>query len=86
MVKGSLTKAEMKLSEKLWQVNWTMIFLILAVAVIGFGMLYSAAKGSMDPWASRQMTRFALGIIMMFACLRLIRKRDHLRKSSHATR
>ena len=67
MIKGSLTKAEMKLSEKLWQVNWTMIFLILAVAVIGFGMLYSAAKGSLDPWASRQMTRFALGIIMMFA-------------------
>lgn len=67
MIKGSLTKAEMKLSEKLWQINWTMIFLILAVAVIGFGMLYSAAKGSLDPWASRQMTRFALGIIMMFA-------------------
>ena len=67
MIKGSLTKTEMKLSEKLWQVNWTMVFLILAVAVIGFGMLYSAAKGSLDPWASRQMTRFALGIIMMFA-------------------
>ena len=67
MIKGSLTKAEMKLSEKLWQLNWTMIFLILAVAVIGFCMLYSAAKGSLDPWASRQMTRFALGIIMLFA-------------------
>lgn len=66
MIKGSITKTEMRLGEKLWQINWTMVFLISAVAVIGFGMLYSAAKGSFDPWANRQMTRFALGALMMF--------------------
>ena len=55
----------MTLAEKLWQVNWTMVVLIAAVACIGFAMLVSAANGSYEPWASRQIIRFAGGLVVM---------------------
>ncbi len=58
---------EMSLGEKLWQVNWGLVVLILMVAAIGVAMLYSAANGSMEPWASRQIARFAAGIVVFFA-------------------
>jgi rod shape determining protein RodA len=51
--------------DKLRQVNVGLIFLIAVVSSIGFGMLYSAAGGAWDPWASRQMIRFAIGIVLM---------------------
>ena len=63
----SFANSEMRIVEKLGQINWTMVLLILAVAFIGFAMLYSAAKASFDPWASRQMLRFAVGLFLMFA-------------------
>jgi rod shape determining protein RodA len=51
--------------DKLRQVNVGLIFLIAVVSSIGFGMLYSAAGGSWDPWASRQMIRFVIGVVLM---------------------
>lgn len=51
--------------DKLRQVNIGLIVLITVVSSIGFGMLYSAAGGSWDPWASRQMIRFVIGIGLM---------------------
>jgi rod shape determining protein RodA len=66
MIRSSLTNHEMPLREKLWQINWTMVLLIIAIAFIGFAMLYSAAKGNIDPWASRQMGRFGIGLARMF--------------------
>ncbi|HTY69059.1 MAG TPA: rod shape-determining protein RodA [Alphaproteobacteria bacterium] len=51
--------------EKLRQVNVGLIFLIAVVSSIGFGTLYSAAGGSWDPWASRQMIRFVVGVVLM---------------------
>ncbi len=57
----------MTLSEKLWQVNWLLILLICGISSIGFAMLYSAANGSFDPWASRQMIRFGVGCVIMLA-------------------
>lgn len=56
---------EMRITERLWQINWSMILLICGVAVIGFAMLFSAANGSLDPWASRQMIRFAIGLCIL---------------------
>ncbi len=67
MKRTSLGNPEMRLVEKLGQINWTMVLLILAVAFIGFAMLYSAAKASFDPWASRQILRFVIGLFLMFA-------------------
>ncbi|MCA3265234.1 MAG: rod shape-determining protein RodA [Azospirillum sp.] len=57
----------MSLGEKLRQVTWGLALTIGAVAAVGFTMLYSAAGGDWDPWASRQMTRFALGFAIMVA-------------------
>ena len=53
--------------EKLRQVNIGLIVLIGVVSSIGFVTLYSAAGGSWDPWASRQMIRFCVGIVLMLA-------------------
>ncbi|MBI4182850.1 MAG: rod shape-determining protein RodA [Proteobacteria bacterium] len=58
---------EMTTAEKLWQFNWTLVLLVCVVAAIGFAMLYSAANGSLSPWALSQMARFALGLAVMFA-------------------
>ena len=41
--------------------------MITLTSCIGFAMLYSAAGGNMDPWASRQMTRFAMGFVIMLS-------------------
>ena len=53
------------LGQKLWQISWTLVFLLILLAAIGFAMLYSAASGEWDPWASRQMIRFAIGLVLM---------------------
>jgi rod shape determining protein RodA len=50
---------------KLWQLNWSLILLLLIVSGAGLGMLYSAAGGSWEPWASRQAIRLALGMVLM---------------------
>jgi rod shape determining protein RodA len=51
--------------EKLRRINWGMLLIISAIAGFGFAMLYSAANGSVDPWASRQMMRFLVGLAVM---------------------
>ncbi len=62
-----VSHAEMSIRDKFWQINWGLVVIISVVATIGFAMLYSAANGSFDPWASRQMARFAVGLVIMFA-------------------
>jgi len=53
--------------QKILRLNWALILLIGAIAGCGFLMLYSVAgdtavKGSLDPWARRQIVRFSAGI------------------------
>jgi rod shape determining protein RodA len=52
---------------KVLYLNWALVVLLVAVAGIGFLMLYSLAGGSFDRWAEPQMKRFALGLAVMFA-------------------
>ena len=59
--------AQMTLREKLRHVSWSLVLLICVVASVGFAMLYSAAHGNLDPWADRQIARFAVGMVVMFA-------------------
>ncbi len=54
------------LRHKLGQMSWGLVALLVMVAVMGFAMLYSAANGSLEPWASRQMIRFGVGMVLMF--------------------
>ncbi|MDA0703023.1 MAG: rod shape-determining protein RodA [Proteobacteria bacterium] len=58
-------ESELSFFEKLWQINWVVVLLLCATAGVGFAMLYSAGNGSFDPWASRQIVRFGIGITMM---------------------
>jgi rod shape determining protein RodA len=51
---------------KVLYLNWPLVVLIIAVASVGFLMLYSIAGGSLDPWARRQMQVFAAGMVLMF--------------------
>ena len=58
-------QVDLTLLQKLVQINWLLIVLISLIAGVGFAMLYSAANGSIDPWASRQMIRFGAGLGLM---------------------
>ncbi len=51
---------------KVFYLDWGLVVLLMAVASIGFLMLYSIAGGSLQPWAEPQMMRFAVGLMMMF--------------------
>ena len=62
---GDYRQQEITLSQKIWQLNWGLLLLIAMVACVGFGMLFSAANGSWDPWASRQMIVFGIGLVVM---------------------
>jgi rod shape determining protein RodA len=54
---------------RLWQsirgISWGLILLICAAAGFGIAVLYSAADGSMEPWAAKQTIRFASTLILM---------------------
>ncbi len=58
-------QVDLSLLQKLVQINWLLIILLTLIASVGFAMLYSAANGSIDPWASRQMMRFGGGLVLM---------------------
>ena len=52
---------------KVLHINWALVLLLIAVAAVGFLMLYSVAGGKMSVWAEPQMKRFGLGMFLMFA-------------------
>jgi len=61
------------LSHKLSEVKWSLAILIALIACVGFAVLYSAAGGSLEPWAQRQIIRFMIGffILLAVACVDL---------------
>src|SRR5260370_16945948 len=60
-------RPELAFGDKVRAIQWGLVLLIAAIAGIGFAMLYSAANGNLQPWASRQMTRFAIALVPMIA-------------------
>jgi len=64
---------ELSLPEKVWSINWGLVLLVSLLACVGFGMLYSAANGHWDPWASKQIVRYgvALGLMLVVAVVDL---------------
>lgn len=46
--------------------DWVLLTLIAVLASVGFISLYSAANGNLDPWASKQMLRFGVGVVGLF--------------------
>ena len=53
------------LALKILGINWGLVFLLGCIASIGFAMLYSAANGHWEPWASKQAARFAVAVVIM---------------------
>ncbi|MDP6172607.1 MAG: FtsW/RodA/SpoVE family cell cycle protein, partial [Rhodospirillales bacterium] len=72
------SQPEMTLGQKFWNINWLFVLLVVLTASVGFALLYSAANGSFTPWASRQMIRFAVGLVVML-CVAVIHIRIWLR-------
>src|SRR5581483_3155987 len=64
---SDLSRRELTLADKLRGIRWDLAALVTVIAGIGFAMLYSAANGSMHPWAARQMARYALAFVPMLA-------------------
>ncbi|MDF2781079.1 MAG: rodA, partial [Geminicoccaceae bacterium] len=58
---------ELSLLEKLRLLNWPFVLIVALVALAGYGMLYSAAGGSPEPWAWRHSVRFCIGVPVMLA-------------------
>ena len=77
-----LRRGDMTLPEKLWQTSWSLVFWLCLIASIGFFMLYSAANASFDPWTTRQVVRFGLGLILMLSItlidIRLVMRYSYL--------
>ena len=56
---------QLRLGQKAAQLNWGLVLVVALLGAIGCAMLYSAANGSMDPWASRQLLRFGAGMVLL---------------------
>ena len=65
MTFATQVRGRASLSQKIWQINWGLVVVVAMIGGIGLAMLYSAANGSLDPWASRQAVRFAIGFAVM---------------------
>ncbi|HEY8262786.1 MAG TPA: hypothetical protein VIG26_00335, partial [Methyloceanibacter sp.] len=63
----ALDLARPALGKKLLQLNWPFVLLITAITGIGVAALYSVAGGSLDPWASRHVVRYCIGLGILFA-------------------
>jgi rod shape determining protein RodA len=58
---------ELSFVDRVRGINWGLILLLCVISGVGFAMLYSAANGSWQPWASKQIARFAIAFIPMIA-------------------
>jgi rod shape determining protein RodA len=60
-------RRHLTLADKFRGVQWGLLLLLGLIAGIGFAMLYSAANGEFQPWASRQMIRFGVVLVAVLA-------------------
>jgi rod shape determining protein RodA len=58
---------ELTFSDRVRGISWGLILLLCIISGIGFAMLYSAANGNWQPWASKQVARFAIAFVPMIA-------------------
>jgi rod shape determining protein RodA len=62
-----LARRQLTLLEKLRTISWPLVLLIFVAVSFGIAVLYSAANGSMQPWAAAQAVRFAVALLVMIA-------------------
>lgn len=63
MSKHYFSKTEQGLWYKLKQISLPFVFVIFLITAIGILMLYSAANGQWDPWASTQLVHLSIALI-----------------------
>ena len=51
--------------EKFWQIPWSFVLLLCAVAAVGYVALLSAGSGNPDTYAQKHAIRFGFGLVMM---------------------
>ncbi|HML11534.1 MAG TPA: rod shape-determining protein RodA [Stellaceae bacterium] len=56
---------ELTFADRVRGISWGLILLLCVLSGIGFAMLYSAANGNWQPWASKQVVRFAIAFVPM---------------------
>ena len=59
------------LATKLWQVSWLYVLLLCGLAAVGYAALYSAAGGAPEPYATKHIMRFGIGVLMML-CIAMV--------------
>lgn len=65
MVASLFIENDLTIVQRIAKINWWLVFLIFCVAGVGIASLYSAGGGDMEPWASRQLARFSVGVFGM---------------------
>ena len=62
---------QLSLKDRFYCINWGYVLCITMLAFIGIVVLYSAANGSWNPWAAKQLVRFgvSLGLMLLLALL-----------------
>jgi rod shape determining protein RodA len=53
--------------DKLRALPWSVILVVITIGCFGLAILYSAAGGSLEPWALKQGIRFAVLLVLMIA-------------------
>ena len=62
-----IERPQLLLKKKLVLINWPFLLLITAITLVGVAALYSVAGGALEPWASRHVVRYCLGVAFLFA-------------------
>lgn len=57
---------KLNLGKKLILLNWPFLLLITAIALVGAAALYSVAGGAFEPWATRHVVRYCIGLALLF--------------------
>ena len=58
-------KRTLSAADKLLEVNWGLVLLIVLIGCAGIAMLYSVANGAWHPWALKQLSYFMLGFVVL---------------------
>ena len=55
----------MDINNILSRINWFFIIILVLISSIGIALLYSIAGGSWEPWASNQIIRISIGLLVL---------------------
>jgi rod shape determining protein RodA len=63
---NDLGQTHPRLLQRLYRIHWGLVSLSAVASGTGLIILYSAANGSIQPWATKQAVRFAIALVPFF--------------------